>query len=127
MTCGDEDNCARSTALGPKPVTATERIRDLNDSLRRTGVGGRTMITRGIDALPLPMLARVLALVRDYDQSKPGDDPYGEHDFGAVEADGVTVFWKIEYYDIDLHNGSSDPADPAVTTRVLTIMLAEDY
>lgn len=127
MTCGDEDNCARSTELGLAPVTATERIRNLNDSLRRTGVGGRTMITRGVDALPPPMLGKVLALVRDYNQFKPGDDPYGEHDFGAVEADGVTVFWKIDYYDVDLHHGSPDPADPAVTTRVLTIMLAEEY
>lgn len=127
MTCGDKDNCVRSTAPDLASLTATERNRALNDRLRRTGIGGRTMITQGVDALPLPMLASVLSMVRDYNDFKPGDDPYGEHDFGTVEADGVIMFWKIDYYDINLHHGSPDPADPAVTTRVLTIMLAEEY
>jgi hypothetical protein len=31
------------------------------------------------------------------------------------------------YFDADLQYGSDDPADPAVTTRVLTILLPEDY
>lgn len=37
------------------------------------------------------------------------------------------VFWKIEAYDRDLRFGSEDPANPAVTRRVLTIMLASEY
>ncbi|MEN0115466.1 MAG: DUF3768 domain-containing protein [Agrobacterium cavarae] len=36
-------------------------------------------------------------------------------------------FWKIDYYDQDLRNGSPDPADDAVTCRVLTVMRAEEY
>jgi uncharacterized protein DUF3768 len=39
----------------------------------------------------------------------------------------VHVFWKIEYYDKDLQFRSPDPADPAVTERIITIMLAEEY
>jgi hypothetical protein len=31
------------------------------------------------------------------------------------------------YYDRKTEFGSSDPADPAVTTRVLTIMRADEY
>ena len=34
---------------------------------------------------------------------------------------------KVEYYDADLTFGSEDPADAAITTRVLTILLPEDY
>ena len=52
---------------------------------------------------------------------------YGEHDFGALEVDGERLFWSIDYFDRSLAAGSPDQADPSVTTRVLTIMLAEEY
>jgi len=55
------------------------------------------------------------------------NDPYGEHDFGAFEADGKTIFFKIDYYDKALAGHSPDPADSSVTERVITIMLAEEY
>jgi len=55
------------------------------------------------------------------------NDPWGEHDFGAVEIDGEKAFWKIDCYDRTLTAGSENPANEALTHRVLTIMLASEY
>ena len=56
-----------------------------------------------------------------------GNDPYGEHDFGAFKVNRRKCFWKIDYYDAELEWGSEDPADPSRTARVLAILLAEEY
>jgi hypothetical protein len=37
------------------------------------------------------------------------------------------IFFKIDHYDRQLSAHSPDPADPDVTRRVITIMLAEQY
>jgi hypothetical protein len=57
----------------------------------------------------------------------PDNDPYGEHDFGSFSYAAETIFWKFDYYDLDLQMHSPDPSDPTVTTRVLIIMLADEY
>ena len=72
-------------------------------------------------------VASLLAKVRAFDVFTDDNDPHGEHDFGAVDEGGVRCFWKIDCYDRATEIGSPDPADPAVTTRVLTIMRADEY
>lgn len=104
------------------------RIAELNDLLRTTFLTGKVVLTEGIRALPGDKRAAVITNVRTFSGFTEGDDPYGEHDFGAFAIGEVgTVFWKIDYYDTDYQYLSPDPADPAVTRRVLTIMLAEEY
>lgn len=102
-------------------------IRQLNDRLRQHHAGGRVMITAGIRALGAAAVAKVFVAVARFDAFEPGNDPYGEHDFGLVSVDGHQVFFKIDPYALDLEGHSPDPADPTVTSRVLTVMLAEEY
>ena len=108
-------------------VSKCESIRALNDAFRRTFVGGMVLITAGVEAMPVEQRRALLAKVRAFDAFTEDNDPHGEHDFGAIDEGGVRCFWKIEYYDRATEMGSPDPADPAVTVRVLTVMLAAEY
>ena len=103
------------------------KIRTLNDTFRKTGRGGRIMLTQGIQALGQKAVAEIIAKVRAFDQFNEGNDPYLEHDFGKVVHGKETVLWKISYYDRAMEFGSPDQKDPAVTTRVMTVMLGEEY
>jgi hypothetical protein len=107
--------------------TATEAIRALNDELRRNLPCGHAVLTTGIAALGPEAVARIVMTIAVYDDFCHANDPYDEHDFGAFEVDGQTVFFKIDYYDKALTRHSPDPADPSVTERVITVMLAEEY
>jgi hypothetical protein len=106
---------------------SAERVRQLNDSFRRSFVGGVVVVTAGVEALPRERRGLLIAKVREFDAFTEDNDPYGEHDFGVVEDGDVRCFWKIDYYDSEMELTSPDPSDPAVTTRVLTIMLADEY
>ncbi len=106
---------------------STARIRDLNDAFRRTFVGGAVVVTAGVEAMPSDQRRTLLQLVRDFEAFDENNDPHGEHDLGVVEVGGVRYFWKIDYYDREMETLSPDPADPSVTTRVLTVMLADEY
>jgi Protein of unknown function (DUF3768) len=106
---------------------STDRIRELNDAFRRTFRGGKVMMTSGVDELPDCVKADALVQVGRFSQFTTDNDLHGEHDFGSFTLVGRKFFWKIEYYDKELRYGSENPADPRVTTRVLTLMLASEY
>jgi hypothetical protein len=105
----------------------TDRIRMLNDELRQHLLGGGAVITPGIAALGREAVERLVETISVFDDFCAANDPYEEHDFGCFEFDGKQVFFKIDYFDKKLEFHSPDPADPAVTERVITIMLAEEY
>ena len=105
----------------------TCKIRKLNDDLRRTGKGGKVFLTRALSEKGDTFVQAAVAAMRDFDAFTLENDPHGEHDFGQVVIEQETVFWKIDYYDQTMEYASEDASDPAVTTRVLTLMLASDY
>ena len=107
------------------PDATTAKIAALNDHARRSFTGCRVIITQGVQALD--DVQSVLDEVRRFDAFTPDNDPYEEHDFGSIHHSGQTVFWKFDYWDVDLTMHSPDLSDPAVTARVLTIMLADEY
>lgn len=103
------------------------QIRRLNDDVRVTGLFGLLVFSNGLQAFEESALQEIRQIVADYDGFDPDNDVYEEHDFGAVEFEGHQIFWKIDCYNRSLTQGSVDPADERKTTRVLTIMLAEEY
>jgi Protein of unknown function (DUF3768) len=105
----------------------TATIRTLNDNLRQTFIDGRVVMTEGVAALEKGTLRRLISEVKAFDDFKKGNDPHGEHDFGSLDLGGQKFFWKIDYYDLTMKAGSDDPANSEITTRVLTIMRADEY
>ena len=107
--------------------TKTARIRALNDELRQNFAGGIAVMTPGIAALGAEAVARIVKTIGVFDDFCHANDPHEEHDFGAFDADGQRIFFKIDYYDRSLSMHSPNAADPSVTERVITIMLADEY
>jgi hypothetical protein len=108
--------------------TTTEKIRRLNDCFRRSmAFGGSVMLTTGVACLDSKRKVELLELVRTFDSFTPDNDPHREHDFGAIDLGVCQYFWKIDYYDLSRTEASPDPADLAVTHRVLTIIRADEY
>lgn len=122
----------------------TARIGRLNDLARQAmGIACTVVATVGFRSLPEADQSRVRELIETFDAFTEDNDPHGERDFGCVyqlcdgrwkterprvrENERELVFWKLDYYDRELRFASEDAADPAVTRRVLTIMLADEY
>ena len=107
--------------------TKTDRICELNDQLRQNFADGIAVMTPGIAALGPEAVERIVKTIAVFDDFCHANDPHEEHDFGVFEAEGHHIFFKIDYFDESLTYHSPDPADPSVTKRVITIMLAEEY
>lgn len=104
----------------------TRRIRELNDAFRATLAGGKAFFSPGVSRRGEAFSTAALAAVRTFADFTAENDPHGEHDFGVFRIGDEKMAWQIDYYDPSLDFGSQDPADPVQTTRVLTIMLAEE-
>ena len=100
------------------------RISELNDAFRSTLLGGRVVLTRDVVALGADGISGIMQVVQTFSNFTPDNDPHSEHDFGSCSWGLHRAVWKIDYYDAALEHGSRDPAEPSLTTRVLTVMLA---
>ncbi len=127
----------RPISLAPA-MDRISTIATLNDALRQnlTQPGhNRVVMTLGVQDLigdvslfrNFHARAELLRAIRDYDQFGVDVDPHGERDFGRFTFRDAALYWKIDYYDRALDFGSPDPADPQVTTRVVTILLTSEY
>jgi hypothetical protein len=105
----------------------TDRIRALNDELRKTLLGGGAVMTLGIAALGPEAVNRLVQTIAIFDDFCTASDPHCEHDAAIFRFEGTQVMFKIDYYDRNLAYHSPDPSDPTVTERIITIMLAEEY
>jgi len=105
----------------------TGRIRAPNDELRQHLIGGLAVMTPGVAALGPDAVERIVKTIAVFDDFCHANETHEEHDFGTFEAEGHWILFKIDYYDKTLTGHSPDPADPTVTERVITIMLAAEY
>lgn len=135
------------SAATQSSITALEqtaRIARLNDLARNAmGVACTAVATVGFRSLPEADQSQVRDLIETFDAFDEDNDPHSERDFGTIyqlgdgrwtterprlrEDEHERVFWKIDCYDRDLRFASENAADPAVTRRVLTIMLSDEY
>lgn len=91
--CGDVTKLVWSRPDTPD----RRRIRELNDRFRRDGQGrGSIILTIGIRELGREFALRALEAVRAFDAFTGDNDPWGEHDFGAIEVEDEKVFFKID-------------------------------
>lgn len=108
-------------------MDANALTRELNDSLRKTFTGGQIALTSYVASMEPEDQEALLEKVRSFEDFTPDNDPYQEHDFGKINLNGKSFFWKIDYYDKNLEYASPDPSNPKKTVRVLTVMHTEEY
>lgn len=99
----------------------------LNYKFRRSFIGGEVLLSVGISAMSSEYKANIISYVKNFDNFNEDNDPYGEHDFFSIDYKGNKIFAKIDYYDLNYKFMSENPANPDITNRVLTIMLADDW
>ena len=105
----------------------TQRIRDLNDRFRKGIARGMYVMSPGISQLGDEAVDRIVKTVAALEAVVPADHSHEEHAVGTFEAEGRTMVFKIYCFDNDLKYQSPDPADPAVTVRVMEVMLDHEY
>jgi len=104
-----------------KKSSKAEAIARKNDLIRKNLRGAIILLTPGVQSLSEKDREALFQKIREFEDFNEGNDPYGEHDFGAVNHNGVKYFFKFDYLDDSLRYFKEDG------NRVLTIMRADEY
>ena len=115
--------CRDRPLIGPYMKT----IARLNDEFRATFDGGEVLITAAVNSLPVELRAAAIVAVQAHTVFTKDNDPYEEHDWATFDLGGQRFIWTIDCYDETRTYASKNPCDPDITTRVLTLMLAQVY
>jgi Protein of unknown function (DUF3768) len=92
-------------------ATTAPTIAELNDRFRKGDRSlGKHMASERVNALTSEQQQELTRLVRVFNNFTEGNDPHGEHDFGAVEFDGEKWYFKIDYFDTEFEYGAEDPS-----------------
>ena len=115
------------------PVALTP-VGETNNRFRSEVLEGRPghhriLSTQGIQALGPAAVQEILYLVLSFKEEdfRESFDPHGDRDFIVVHHQGKKVWAKVDTYDTTLEWMSPDPTDDAVTVRVLTLMMPDEY
>lgn len=120
-----------TAALDFKAAGRAVAIATLNDLFRKSlgmapefrACPGHVVYSEEVRELTNHDRGRLLRAVIEFSDFAERNDPYGEHDFGAIGE----YFWKIDYYNRTLDGGAEDPANLNTCARVLTLMHRSEY
>lgn len=125
-----------TTTLDLDPVREAALIAAQNDAFRHSILGnppvadapqGQFVMTRGVASLGPDAQLELTRRVAAFDGFNTDSDPQGWHEMGVIEFEDTTVWFKIDFYDVDYQYGSPEPSDPEQTRRVLTLLLPSEY
>ena len=109
----------------------SQTIQSKNDAFRKAVFScpqpdGKAIMTNAVANLAGMTKMLLFQEIVNFDNFTEGNDPYGEHDFGCVELEGLPkIYWKIDYYaDATMEFGTEDHLN---AYRVLVIMFADEY
>ena len=68
----------------------------------------------------------IIEACKNFSSFHEEDDTNNEHAFGAFDIQGVTYYFKIEYWDKEFEF-TADPYETSIFNRILTLMKADEY
>jgi hypothetical protein len=103
-----------------------ERIRALDDHLRKNPTADVAIMTPGIAALGQEAVDRIIKTITVFDDFCHANDTEEGHETGSFEAEGCTISFKIDHYERPANALSSESTGLTDRVRIITVMLAEE-